>query len=149
MENLSNLFYRSIKKRREKKTFLKFQRYWKKIRTIESCSINSIRNWKHWTRYSAPVCRSSKKRKERRNSKISNIHIYMYRKTQSVLGSEEKFKILLGKRIDNRQQLHQRVIISDRIYTYIYIFRKMGSRKVCQRVAICRALHISLVRARD
>lgn len=80
MENLfMNLFYRSIKKRGEKKTFLKFQRYWKKIRTIESCSINSIRNWKHWTRYSAPVCRSSKKRKERRNSKISNIYICIER----------------------------------------------------------------------
>lgn len=135
MENLSNLFYRSIKKRGEKGRAARLIRF-----VIGNIGPDIPLRF---------VVRAKKEKKK--ETRKFPIYIYVSKDTirSRIRREEEKFKILLGKRIDNRQQLHQRVIISDRIYTYIYIFRKMGSRKVCQRVAICRALHISLVRARD
>lgn len=133
MENLSNLFYRSIKKRGEKKNISEISKILKR-KFIQSRAARLIRFVIGNIGPDIPlqfVARAKKEKKE--ETRKFPIYIYVSKDTirSRIRREEEKFKILLGKRIDNRQQLHQRVIISDRIYTYIYIYLGKWDRGKC------------------
>lgn len=78
MENLSNLFYRSIKKRGEKGRAARLIRF-----VIGNIGPDIPLQF---------VVRAKKEKKE--ETRKFPIYIYMYRKTQSVLGSGEKKKNL-------------------------------------------------------